>query len=550
MRQPDLDQGQRRIIMKRSEDVDHLNMKSWTGHAIAGDCHVPSVWKEGCKIAQQIFAKLRFPADSYDYPTIFSDPEVDMMRPFGENKYPGVDDTHAPSPSPSPAPAPSTEHPADFDNDDDIEDQGDGIELEESLDEVPELALPSGPGVDPDDYISVEGEWVHKQRICRVFISADFEPKSTERLKRVRGHTKVNAKKRDNVNPAAILGANTFIVGDHFFTLLRTDQTLSLAVVRWTAIHDNGISRGSILAQTIRDPQAKVKLSGQIVTMTMIPTIQENLAESDNALTSSWSWIWNGEYLKADSAMAGTSITTEKVVIVSVPGELTQLVNPRQVDAVLRLGQAAYQMNCEVRSWEIDDGVMGVVCELLWQAIVQKKQIALTAIASVKKSKCFPYSFDNGNYALVCHPGPSSSFSYMTTKQPTMPSLRLFKSRELARPHLGPRVRRIRGVDEALRIQILSQFRFSYSNRPECAIHLRKKGATTQVETNCTMVVAFNYKPAEQGSKTTPCRNLPVVCTICFPDVPRPGQSQRAQWRYNMPEHLAKAVIRFLVNVG
>jgi hypothetical protein len=42
---------------------------------------------------------------------------------------------------------------------------------------------------------------------------------------------------------------------------------------------------------------------------------------------------------------------------------------------------------------------MGVVCELLWQAIVQKKQIALTAIASVKKSKCFPYSFDNG---LVC----------------------------------------------------------------------------------------------------------------------------------------------------
>jgi hypothetical protein len=124
MRQPDLDQGQRRIIMKRSEDVDHLNMKSWTGHAIAGDCHVPSVWKEGCKIAQQIFAKLRFPADSYDYPTIFSDPEVDMMRPFGENKYPGVESdtsidrsmiipaatpTHPlPLPLPLPLPPPNT----------------------------------------------------------------------------------------------------------------------------------------------------------------------------------------------------------------------------------------------------------------------------------------------------------------------------------------------------------------------------------------------------------------------------------------------------------
>ncbi|KAJ7939928.1 hypothetical protein B0H13DRAFT_2299977 [Mycena leptocephala] len=126
------------------------------------------------------------------------------------------------------------------DEDDDIDDQGDGVQLDESLDEVPELALPSGPGVDPNDYLNVDGKWVHKQRICRVVISADFEPKSTERLKRVRGHTKVNAKKRDDVNPEAILGANTFIVGDPFFTILRTDHTLSLAVVRSTAIHEDG----------------------------------------------------------------------------------------------------------------------------------------------------------------------------------------------------------------------------------------------------------------------------------------------------------------------
>ncbi|KAK6968887.1 hypothetical protein R3P38DRAFT_3508554 [Favolaschia claudopus] len=35
LRHPDLDQGQRRISMTRSEGVDHLNMVSWTGHAIA-----------------------------------------------------------------------------------------------------------------------------------------------------------------------------------------------------------------------------------------------------------------------------------------------------------------------------------------------------------------------------------------------------------------------------------------------------------------------------------------------------------------------------------
>ncbi|KAJ7702812.1 hypothetical protein B0H17DRAFT_923154, partial [Mycena rosella] len=91
LRQPDLDQGQRRISMNRAEGVDHLNMISWTGHAIAGDCHNASVWEEGSKVAQQIFAKLRFPPHSYDYAAIFSDLEIDMLRPFGDGKYPGVE---------------------------------------------------------------------------------------------------------------------------------------------------------------------------------------------------------------------------------------------------------------------------------------------------------------------------------------------------------------------------------------------------------------------------------------------------------------------------
>ncbi|KAJ7680120.1 hypothetical protein B0H17DRAFT_943449, partial [Mycena rosella] len=79
------------------------------------------------------------------------------------------------------------------------------------------------------------------------------------------------------------------------------------------------------------------------------------------------------------------------------------------------------------------------------------------------------------------------------------------------------------------------------SGKPECQVYLRRKGPTTHVETNCAMVSAFNYKPADQGCKSTPCRNVSVVCKLCFPDVPRPGASQHAQWRYNMPEHLSTA---------
>jgi hypothetical protein len=100
--------------------------------------------------------------------------------------------------------------------------------------------------------------------------------------------------------------------------------------------------------------------------------------------------------LKVDSAISGTKQTTEKVVVVSVPGVLTELVNHRPVDAVPRLGQHAYEINSEGRSWELDDGPMGAVCELLWD-VVLKEKIALTSIVSVKKTTEFPYVFDNGS---------------------------------------------------------------------------------------------------------------------------------------------------------
>ncbi|KAJ7915199.1 hypothetical protein B0H13DRAFT_2456801 [Mycena leptocephala] len=631
LRQPDLDQGQRRISMNRAEGVDHLNMVSWTGHAIAGDCHTASVWDEVLKSRKQIFKKLRFPLHSYDYAAIFSDLEIDMLRPFGDGKYPGVESdvdrstittptissatppssfpsasTPTPAssgpvirpphseqhtysisclnslallnPNSSTAPGPSSSssrNPRSPNNDDDLEDESaDGIPFEATLDDIPELALPSGRGVDPNDYLDVDGKWVHKQRICRVVINADFEPKSTERLKRVRGHTKVNGKKRDDVNPEAILGANTFIIGDPFFTLLRTDQTLSLAVVRSTAILEDGISRGSILAPTIRNPMAKVKLSGQVLSMTMIPTLDDKLPESVSALArprpslpeatrspdsmtedqSPWSWIWNGRFLKVDSAIAGTKQTTEKVVIVSVPGALTDLVNYRPVDALPRLGERAYDINSERRSWELDDGPMGAVCELLWDAVAQK--IPLISIVTVKKSSEFPYVFDNGKPALVCHAGTQLLIQEHDNKVER--ACHFCGDRGVNwRAHIGTHILRfIRGVNETLRTPLVSSSHpaqigpilpcgfCAASGKPECQVNLRKKAQVMHVECECPMRSAFNYKPADQGSKTTPCRNVPIVCKLCHPDAPR-AASQPAQWRYNMPEHLNIAHLEY-----
>ncbi|KAJ7856355.1 hypothetical protein B0H14DRAFT_3643141, partial [Mycena olivaceomarginata] len=110
------------------------------------------------------------------------------------------------------------------------------------------------------------------------------------------------------------------------------------------------------------------------------------------------------------------------------------------------------------------------------------------------------------------------------------------------RAHIGTHILRfIRRVNETLRAPIGSSLPCGFcaaSGKPECQVHLRKKAQVTHVECECSMRSAFNYKPADQGSKTTPCRNVPVICKLCFPDAPRPDASQPAQWRYNMPEHL------------
>jgi hypothetical protein len=356
--------------------------------------------------------------EQFDYATIFADEGTDMLAVFGKGLYPGID-TDKLDLDRSIIPEPELTPDANEDSDDD--DAGDGVTFEEAIDPdaVPELQLPSGPGVVPNDYLLVDGKWVHKQRVCRLVISKDFQPKSITRLLRVRGHANVNARPRDDthIDPDSLLGKDMFLVGDPILTLLRTDTKISVAVLRTTAIHQDGISRSRILNTTIKNSAAKVKITGQIYSLTLVrktasldsspvptsTTIRpndwlESLDESD------WAWIWNGDYLKVGSVMRGTSgndkVTTDKVVLVSVPGCLTELVNPTMVDATIRLPETvAARINSLGQSWEIDDKQLGLVAELLWGRAVEHG-MAAGSITAVHASTKFPYLFDDGKHLL------------------------------------------------------------------------------------------------------------------------------------------------------
>lgn len=77
------------------------------------------------------------------------------------------------------------------------------------------------------------------------------------------------------------------------------------------------------------------------------------------------------------------------------------------------------------------------------------------------------------------------------------------------------------------------------SGNVACMPYLRTKGKAVSVESSCPYSIKFKYAFAERGSDATPCRNVPILCTLC----PTPPGTSRAAplpavWRYNMEEHL------------
>ncbi|KAJ7431082.1 hypothetical protein FB451DRAFT_1011648, partial [Mycena latifolia] len=78
------------------------------------------------------------------------------------------------------------------------------------------------------------------------------------------------------------------------------------------------------------------------------------------------------------------------------------------------------------------------------------------------------------------------------------------------------------------------------SGNPACQPYLKVRKQVKTVESNCPHAYNFRYVFAERGSDSTPCRNVPVVYSLCKnPDLPR-YSAEPAIWRYNMPEHLEK----------
>lgn len=178
--------------------------------------------------------------------------------------------------------------------------------------------LPHGPRICAEDYVLFNDCWVHKQTVCRLVINKDFVSKSLNRLERVRkGFTKVN--KQIDMSTGRITDCNLFLVGDIFLTILRTGYTLSIGILRSTSLSLNGVSHASVNITMMKALCTTAKISGQLL------TVIANHPPPDAPLV----FLWDGGYVTSRSVIQGSSQSTERVVVVTVPGSLVEPINPK-----------------------------------------------------------------------------------------------------------------------------------------------------------------------------------------------------------------------------
>jgi hypothetical protein len=107
--------------------------------------------------------------------------------------------------------------------------------------------------------------------------------KSKERLERVRAYTIEFQKKTKEESDEVLVGVSLFVLGDLFTTLIRTGQTVALAVLQATAIDCKGRKMSSISAGELSIEAADINISGQVLHL-IAPSSPINMYSFDPAI--------------------------------------------------------------------------------------------------------------------------------------------------------------------------------------------------------------------------------------------------------------------------
>ncbi|KIK81506.1 hypothetical protein PAXRUDRAFT_155964, partial [Paxillus rubicundulus Ve08.2h10] len=117
-------------------------------------------------------------------------------------------------------------------------------------------------------------------------------------------------------------------------------------------------------------------------------------------------WVWNGAYVKTPYSVPGTNIKTSRVLSITVPSHLVELVNPIVVKASDHLLPVdSPEVNSNDTTWGLSDDALQTAIALLWERITTLK-VSMTSITNIGAClDAFPYQTHDGKSSsqiLVC----------------------------------------------------------------------------------------------------------------------------------------------------
>lgn len=297
-RNPELDPGLRRLGFKCTADYDHVRGWMWEADTFP-DFDVPDLWNEGAPMALAITQSTpSFHDSSFNFDQLWDEPcERDALAPWGLGIYPGItpgyeggedasaldadesspitDSTAQTSTSSSEvspdsaAPEARTSDPALNIHDVEMLDFRDT-----SLHTPPEVNSLSIPppqkGYKPEHYLTFHGHEQHKARIAHR-LNGDRSQISMDRQRRYAGFLRHPHHSRaflSHVPNDSTLQAGH---GECVATLLRSSDSVSLAIIRVTAIRfANGNRESSVALSDLTSTGSTTCVEGQLLIMRRI----------------------------------------------------------------------------------------------------------------------------------------------------------------------------------------------------------------------------------------------------------------------------------------
>ncbi|GLB43863.1 hypothetical protein LshimejAT787_1500470 [Lyophyllum shimeji] len=580
-RNPLLFAGHRRLKVTRTAKRDHLNAESWHGNAVANSVDLGSAWLKGREQALTTLKTINiFP----NFDALFDrDRKLDMLKPFGDGKYPGVSTDVDRSLEPIlpiaqedpldsssieifsadsdevnervsdhstlepqlnlPHPEPVSEEPA----------LDDDFTLEEHLDEL----AGSPPTTDSENH-SAPNAWlehsrrkVHKSSICRLVITPDWIRKSHERTFRVRGYTTDSKPRRFN-SEDSVLKADAFLVGDVFGTLVRCGKVVALAVLKCIALEEKGVRVERVKCQSLPHDAAGIKLLGQILDIRMVPADPDGTSgeiELPYIEPETHDWLWNGSFVKLDLDQTNPSPigkAARKTVALKLSSIACTPLNPRIVKASHRFHPTdTPELNTAGLTWEFSNGELTLLAEKLWETVKDSK-LGLSPLPVFRANSSFPYRSNDGT-PLVSVEGSHELEAQQAERTNHFRCYQCLSEVEVkrARQHVGRHIlKALRGIKEDLKGEPIAVGAGSMpcgfcgrSGNPACDQVFLSKGKSPQATSGCRLASKFHYQPSLKSTGSTPCTNVPILCSIagCTGAV---GTQQTAIWKYNMPEHI------------